>query len=174
MNLHNYCNCVKPLTSKFPFFCLLAGCLLLLPIGCITSVGTPPRSGIVQVNLITAPVALDFDGQPGPDGISVRVYANTATDAKPVPIHEGTLELLLFDGPFRQQYTPPVLKNFRFTAEELRQHKSEVNIGTAYDFALPWGENLPTQRTMSIAARYTSPAGKIVLSRPNSITVRSQ
>ena len=154
-------------------FGLLSFCLAFLAAAC-QSPGGFARDDIVQLNLISAPVALDFDGQPGPDGISVKVYANSATEPKPVPIRAGTLELLLFDGPFRQQYTPPVLKTFRFTAGELRAHESRASIGTGYAFALAWGANLPTQHTMSVAARYTGPNGKIVLSRPSSITVLSQ
>jgi hypothetical protein len=129
------------------------------------------KEEIVQLHLINVPVALDLDNLPGADGVSVKVYATARGNPKPVPIREGTLELLLFDGPFRRQFEPPpVLKQFTFSAEQLREAEFTAKIGTGYQFALRWGTNLPTQRVMSVGARYTL-AGAQILSRPSSVTV---
>ena len=131
-----------------------------------------PRGGIVQLNLITVPVALNLDGIPGPDGVSAKVYANEERAPKAVRISEGTLEVLLFDGSFYgRTNVPPPLRIFRFENSELRSHQFEARIGTGYEFTLSWGTNRPTARTMSIAARYTDPSGRVVTSRPSSVTV---
>ena len=131
---------------------------------------SPP--GIVELNLITSPVALDLDGLPGPDGIAVKLYANEARKPKPVPIREGVLEIVLFDGLFgRGTNQPPVLREFRFTPAELRQREIISNIGTGYQFSLPWGARRPSQQFLSVAARFTRPDGQVAMSRPSSVTV---
>jgi hypothetical protein len=127
---------------------------------------------ITHLNVITFPRALDLDGRPGPDGISIKVYASAKDIPKPVPLRKGTLEVLMFDGVFqRQGPPPPVLKQFTLTAEELRRAEFTAKIGTGYQLSLPWGTNLPTRQIMSVAARFTDPDGKIAISRPSSISV---
>jgi hypothetical protein len=149
--------------------------LALLGSGCQSrpaARSSAPRDGIVQLNLITVPIALNLDGLPGPDGVSAKVYANQAREPKPVRISEGVLEVILFDGSFYgRTNVPPPLRTFRFESSELRAHQFEAGIGTGYEFNLAWGTNRPTERTMSIAARYTDPAGRVVTSRPSSVTV---
>jgi hypothetical protein len=135
-----------------------------------------PTSGeLVELNIITAPVGLNLDGPPGLDGFSVKVYANIAANPKPVPIRSGTLEVLMFDGTFYgRTNVPPALRVWSFTAEELRPLEFTARIGTGYDFLLPWGTNRPTRQLISIAARYTSAEGKVLTSRPSSVTVLDQ
>lgn len=152
---------------------LVLGTLVLLVGGC----RAPQESGvergaIAQLNVITVPVALNLDGLPGPDGASAKVYANDGARPKPVRIHDGTLELLLFNGTFYGRTNVPTpLRVFRFEASELRAYEFTARIGIGYEFSLSWGTNRPTQRTMSIAARYTGADGRIVTSRPSSVSV---
>ena len=154
---------------RFAAWLLLAAAISLS--GC-KSTPLVRNEKIVQLNLINVPVALDLDGQPGPDGISVKVYATAAGNPKPVRIGAGSLELLMFDGPFRRQAAqPPILKQFRFTSQELLDAEFTAKIGAGYQFYLHWGTNLPTQRIMSVAARYTRADGQVVISRPSSVTV---
>lgn len=126
----------------------------------------------MQLNVITVPVALDLDGRPGADGVAVKLYANDAKNPKATRIRGGTLELLMFDGSFfGRTNVPPPLRTFRFSSAELRAREFKSNIGFGYEFSLLWSTNRPTQRIMSIAARYTAPDGRIVTSRPSSVTV---
>ncbi len=166
---------MRPVLAKFRI--AAAGCLLAalpaLP-GCkSTPLGT--GSNIVQLNLITVPVALNLDGLPGPDGISIRVYASAKDNPKQVAIKKGTLEVILFDGPFQRQGPPPsVLKQFTFAAEDLRRAEFTAEIGKGYQLALAWGTNVPTHRVISVAVRHTAPDGTIATSRPSSVTVLSK
>lgn len=124
------------------------------------------------MNVITVPVALDLDGRPGADGVAVKLYANEAGNPKAIRIREGILELLMFDGTFfGRTNVPPPLRTFQFTGSELRMREFKSNIGFGYEFSLLWGTNRPTQRIMGVAARYTAPDGKVVTSRPSSVTV---
>lgn len=152
------------------FVVLLAALVLA---GCKSSgIGSSSSDRIVQLNLITVPVALDLDGQPGVDGIAVKLYANSATDPKAIRIREGTIEFLMFDGTFYGRTNePPVLRTFTFSSQQLRLHQFRSTIGYGYDFSLLWGTNLPTERTMSVGARYTAPDGRSLVSRPSSVTV---
>jgi hypothetical protein len=146
--------------------------VMLVPLAGCKSATFGTEVSIVQLNLITVPVALDLDGRPGPDGISIRVYASAKDSPKQVAIRKGTLEVLMFDGPFqRRGPPPPLLKQFQFTAEELRRAEFTAEIGKGYQLSLAWGANIPSQRVMSVAARYTAPDGRVATSRPSSVTV---
>jgi len=142
--------------------------------GCKAPVGGA-KSGderIAQVNLITVPVALDMDGVPGVDGIALKLYGNNPKEPKAIRIREGTIEFLLFDGTFHGRTSPPpVLRTFTFAASQLRLHEFRSTLGYGYDFTLRWGTNIPTQRIMSVGARYTGVDGRVVTSRPSSVTV---
>jgi hypothetical protein len=166
----------KPALFFFPFLVLIT----LILTGCTSpsarsSVPTPPapsKDRIAQLNVITVPVALDLDGKPGADGIAVKLYANNARDPKAIRIREGTVEFVMFDGTFHGRTNPPpILHSVTFTAPELRLHEFNSRIGWGYDFSLRWGTNLPTQRIMSVGARYTAPNAGPIVSRPSSVTV---
>ena len=136
------------------------------------STPTSPKDTISQLHVITVPVALDLDGRPGPDGIAVKLYANNANDPKAIRIREGTLEILMFDGTFHNRTnSPPILRASTFTGPDLRRHESKSNIGYGYEFTLSWGTNLPTQRLISVGARYTPSSGRPLVSRTSSVTV---
>jgi hypothetical protein len=136
------------------------------------SSSTPPKDRIVQLNVMTVPVALDLDGKPGPDGIAVKLYANNAHNPRAIRIREGTVEFVMFDGTFHGRTNPPpILHTVTYAAPQLRLHEFNSKIGWGYDFSLRWGTNLPTQRIMSVGARYTAPDGSTIVSRPSSVTV---
>ena len=131
-----------------------------------------PKDTISQLHVITVPVALDLDGRAGPDGIALKLYANNPNNPKAIRLREGTLEILMFDGTFHNRTNPPpILRTSTFTASDLRRHESKSNIGYGYEFSLSWGTNLPTQRLISVGARYTPPTGRPLVSRTSSVTV---
>jgi hypothetical protein len=151
--------------------------LLIALSGCVSE---PPGSGekktppgaIVELHIMTAPVGINMDAKPGPDGFSVRVYANDATHPKPIRISSGQLEILMFNGTFfGRTNVPPPVKVWTFAGEELREHEFTARIGTGYNFTLAWGAAQPSDRMISVAARYTGPDHGIVTSRPSSVAV---
>ena len=78
----------------------------------------------------------------------------------------------MFDGTFfGRTNVPPPLRTFSFSVADLRNREFKSNIGFGYEFSLLWGTNRPTQRIMGVAARYTAPDGRVVTSRPSSVTV---
>jgi hypothetical protein len=127
---------------------------------------------LVQLNIITSPVGMDFDGRPGLEGFSAKVYANSANSPKPVPIKSGTLEIVMFDGTlFGRTNLPPPLATWTFTLAQLRAVEFTSSIGTGYGFLLPWGAHRPTKKLITVGARYTSPEGKVLTSSVSSVTV---
>lgn len=119
------------------------------------------------------PVALNLDALPGADGIVLKLYADHPDHAKPVAIKEGQLDLLLYDG-LLDQTTPTnqaPLHVWSFTAKQLAKHASNTTIGTGYDFALPWGDNVPQQNYVTVVGRFTPRSGPVILSAPTVITV---
>jgi hypothetical protein len=147
----------------------LAGCVSA-PEG--SSGSNVPPGTIVELHIMTAPVGINMDAQAGADGFSVRVFANDATHPKPVRMSNGQLEILMFNGTFfGRTNVPPPLKVWTFSAAELRGHEFTARIGTGYNFTLAWGAARPSERMISVAARYTGPDGAVITSRPSSVAV---
>ena len=156
---------------------LLSAMVALFAAACATSkkteLETTSESGAIDIlNVIAVPVGLNLDRDPGPDSFSVKVYANTPERPKAVPIKKGTLEILTFDGTFfGRTNLPPLLRTWTFESAKLEPYKFKAHIGIGYEFTLGWGTNRPTHTLMSIAARYTSPSGQVITSRPSAVTV---
>jgi len=159
--------CITAITATI---CLAVICCSSSPQRASTS---SPKSGeLTELNVLTAPVGQDLDGRPGIDGFSVRVYANIASNPKPVPIVSGTLEILMFDGTvYGRTNVPPALHIWTFPANQLRNYEFTARIGIGYEFSLAWRTNVPTRNLISVGARYTSPEGKILTSSLSSVTV---
>lgn len=137
--------------------------------------GNAPKDRIVELNLITVPVAIDLDGRAGVDGIALKLYASNGRDPKAIRVSEGKVDFVLFDGTFHGRTNPPpILQTVTFTAAELRLNELKSNIGYGYEISIRWGTNLPTQRIMSVGARYTAPDGRSIVSRTSSVTVLSK
>lgn len=148
--------------------CLLASSCSSTPVG--RSFSTTGE--LVELNILTSPVGLDLDGQPGIDGFSLKVYANNASNPKVVPIRSGVLEVLMWDGSmYGRTNLPPPLHVWTYTAQELRNFEFTTGIGTGYQLAPAWGRDVPTRNLISVGARYTSPEGKIITSGLSSVTV---
>lgn len=153
---------------------LLTICVLFL-----SACSTPPKSSdepepgaIVKLNLIAVPVGLNLDNRPGPDGFSVKVYANDTLHAKGIPIRDGLLEILAFDGSFfGRTNMPPTLRTWKFPATDLAPYRFKSTIGIGYEFTLLWGTNKPSRTLISVAARYFAPNGRVVTARASSVSV---
>ena len=157
------------------FLCAsISAALAVLFNGCASPPPQPSASAgeVRELNVMTMPVALNLDQNPGVDGFSAKVYANDAAHPKPVAIRNGQLEVLIWDGTlFGATNVPPPLKTWTFDASQLLQYRFESGIGVGYEFSLRWGTNQPTKRLITVAARYTAPNGQVVTSRPSSVTV---
>ncbi len=116
---------------------------------------------------------MNLDGIPGPDGIGVRVFASTAAKAHGMPITQGTLEILMFDGTPAADDTVETKprKIWTFNPGELRGYMATTSLGTGYQFALAWGEDRPTQSRVTVIARLILPKQGIVSSDSSSISV---
>lgn len=132
------------------------------------------RDAVADLHLFGVPVALDLDGVPGPDGIGVRIYASGPGVARGVAIRQGTLEVVLFEGVVDAGAigkTQP-LKVWSFDAAALKPLVAETSLGLGYQLALRWGAESPADNVVTVVARYRSPAGAVIYSTSNTISVR--
>ena len=131
-----------------------------------------PPGRIAELHIITSPVGLNVDNRPGTDAFSMKVYANDRRNPKTIPIEQGTLEILMFDGTFfGKTKLPPPIRTWSYEAGDLKLHQVQSAIGAGYDFLLVWGTNRPTQRLITVRARHTRPDGSTVYSDASSVTV---
>lgn len=137
------------------------------------SSGGSSRAGISELHLFGNPVAMNLDGIPGPDGIGIRIFASSSGKAKGVPINQGTLEILMFDGVPNATLTNSLVpsKVWSFNPTDLRAYMADTSLGTGYQFALPWGDQRPKQSRVTVMARLSLPKGQVVSSDSSSISV---
>ncbi len=161
-------------TPKNLLLCLCGSLLAGLLVACNT--GRPGRASASPVDtlvLLSAPVAVDVEPTPGPDGIAVHLYALSQTKTKALEISAGQLEVLLFDGVINEQ-TPADVKPLRVwnrSAAELKSFANKTAIGFSYPLTLLWGESRPQKNMVTIVARYIGPDGRMIYSGPSTIAV---
>jgi hypothetical protein len=153
------------------FVALWMGVLLLAAcVGCrsISSGGAGP---INQLHLLVTSVALNLDGKPGADGVGVRLYASRRGEAAALPITQGTLDILMFDGnvPLDELSQHQPLHTSTYPAGKLKLQIHETSVGISYRFAALWGEDQPKSERVTVVARYTGPGGQPIYSAPSSV-----
>jgi hypothetical protein len=141
-------------------------------VGC----SSPPsaRSGDIQeINLLSAPMALNFDSLPGPDGVSLRIYVGNAREPKCLSITSGTLEVLLYDGLVSADKlaTTRPLHLWKYSADELGRLAQRTSVGWSYVLTPLWGADKPTVNRATVVARYVPAQGPGIYSSPVSIFV---
>lgn len=150
-----------------------AGALLMLG-GCA---GGPDKAGsavaVESLHVLSVPVAVNFDGVPGPDGFALTLFAKGPKSAKGIPLPGGVVELLMYDGLYfegQSSGTKP-LRVWRFTRSDLKLRAGKSAVGTGYRFTLRWDEARPTQSRITIVARYLPASGPPVEAAPSSVTI---
>jgi len=141
--------------------------------GNVSSSNKKPKrtSGILELHLLTMPVALNLDGAPGPDGVAVKLFANVGNAAKPAPIRSGEIEVLLFDGLLSDKNVPSLqpAHSWTFTAKELKEFETQAMVGTGYQLTLRWGSFKPKNDRLTIIARHPIGDGRFLYSTPGVI-----
>lgn len=120
-------------------------------------------SRIDSLNVLTFPVAVNLDTDPGSDGFAIKLYAGNNRLAKALPINSGSLEVLLFDGMLRSIEQKPI-KTWHFTPDQLKQYQIGTTIGVGYQFALPWNDERPTQSRFSVVTRLVREGEPVIAS----------
>ena len=128
-------------------------------------------SGIVELHLLTMPVALNLDGVPGPDGVAVKLFANVGNATKPAAIRNGEIEIVLFDGLLdgNSNPLPKPAHIWTFTAKELKEFETQAMVGTGYQLTLRWGSFKPKSDRVSVIARHPIGEGRYLYSTPGVI-----
>ena len=147
---------------------VLAG--LLLETGCA---GLATGGRVTELHLFGVPVALNLGSKSGPDGIGLRLYASTADVAKGIPIRDGVLEILMFDGTVGEAYarTEKPLKTWSFTSGQLGAFAGTSSLGVGYQFPLRWGTDVPRQPVVTVMARHVAPNKSVTWSTATTISI---
>lgn len=131
-------------------------------------------AGVDAIEIYASPVAVDWDGVPGSDGLSVRAMFFRFDRSQAVAVGDGELIFMLFAGrqaPAEVRNAQPLM-SWRFDADQLRQVARQTIIGVSYNFHLPWeGERPPPAPTVSLTARYQPPSGPPVWTAPTTLSL---
>ena len=165
---------------------VILGRTLLLLVGVVGLVGCagpkpaakarPGPGGIAELHMLSMPIAMNLDAAPGIDGLAVKLYAVARAEPKPTPITDGRVEILMYDGAItgRISETNQPLHVWAFPAEKLPEFRFKTTIGTGYALTLPWGEDRPQEKRVTILARYLKMGEMPVYSAPHSVSVAGQ
>lgn len=156
--------------------CLSACGLVVLALICLSGCSSPSGGGafsrsdaVHELHLFVSPVALQSNPSGPADGLAVRVFASSRSQAKGVPIRAGTLEILAYDGApdetARRSEKPAQV--WSFPATKLPPFAVTSSLGTGYDLALPWQGTRPTASRLTIVARYTPALGPPLFAAPS-------
>ena len=141
------------------------------------SQGTPaPVDRIDRVNLWAVPMAVNWDSEPAPDGINVRVYLYRlrGRDVQ-TTTGRGEVEFLLFEGTDEQALAAAPFHTWRFTAAQLEPFLTRDSYGLwCHQMGLPWGKHVPATPSVTLVARYIDKTGSAVASAPASILVHAR
>jgi hypothetical protein len=126
-----------------------------------------------KVLLFTSPAPVNLDKTPGADGIKVKVYVFPRSDAKPVAIGDGVLEVLLYDGDDGGVVGDVEQEPFQvwsFPSDELALRATRSMVGIGYPLVLRWNDRGPEGR-IRLIARVRDADGDVVYSRPVSVSM---
>ncbi len=152
---------------------ILAGCN-----GSRQSVSATPPAPVARADemlLRTSTVAVDLDGEPGPDGVAARVELFKAPGALPVAV-KGTLEFYLYEGvvaPDALSKAKP-FRIWRFAGPQLSPYLVRGIVGWGYTVPLSWGKNAPMASAVTLSARYVDPDGRSTYAMPVTIALTAR
>ena len=169
--------------------CVLLSLLVLLAAaGCtvpstghrMTSPSLTPPQPVDQADVVelwaVPPAAINWDEDPGPDGIrgQILLYSNRNAGAETVLV-KGTLECLMYEGRVPRDGLPTARpqRTWTFTSQELATRQVRSMVGWGYAAQLGWGRQVPASASVTFAVRYTPSAGPTIYSAPVVIAMPS-
>jgi len=142
--------------------------------GTVKSVSrTPPRpvDRVDRIDLwLVPPAAVNWDDEPGPDGVLAQVFFGQVERPEPVLV-KGAVDFLLFEGKVQRAdvATKQPFHTWTFTPQELATRLVRSMVGWGYRVELGWGKRVPASPAITLAARYQPKEGPPVYSSPVAI-----
>ena len=130
---------------------------------------TPPRP--VDAPDLIYPLCshspVNWDGEPGPDGISVVVLFFRRDQDLPVTVR-GALEFALYDGVVQAAEIARVapLRVWRFQGTQLSASLTRTAYGWGYSHRLGWGSSPPKTASATLLVKYVPPDGPVMSADP--------
>ncbi len=149
---------------SFPALSAATALVLLAAVGCEPhTVSERPPMPVGQVDrlvLPTSPQPVNWNQQPGADGLVVQVFF--FRDPAPLPVTvKGSVEFLLYEGepPAEGPHRTAPLHTWRFSGDELPSYLVRAAWGWGYAMRLGWGQKMPETTSATLRARYLPPTG---------------
>lgn len=134
-----------------------------------SSAATPPAvtARVEYLFLQVMPVAADWDGRPGPDGLELSAMLFQSEAKMPV-LGDGTMEFAIYEGILTNQQVAQnkPFYQWRFTTAELSQSRQRTQVGWGYAFRLGWGDRVPRTGSVTLTARFVPKDGQPVYANP--------
>jgi hypothetical protein len=135
---------------------------------------TPPQAvdEVHAINVLSPPMAADWDGRGGPDGLSVSVHLWQADRVLPVT-GRGTLVFTLYEGIIRAGDLDKAkpFQTWTFPGDQLPRYVGRSIAGWGYAFRLPWSRT-PGTSAVTLVVRFVPARGAPVQAQPIIIAVR--
>ncbi len=125
---------------------------------------------------LTPPAPVNWNDEPGPDGLQVRVFmfcVGPRGEVEAVPV-AGTFVFTLYGGAVKTEGLAEAepLQAWTYGPEQLPGHLGQSYVGWGYAFSLGWGKEMPQTDRITLLARYDPPQGPPLVATPLSIVMR--
>lgn len=160
--------------SKLAYI-LLAGLACTALAGCVENPAAPPSAvnEISDITVLSGQTAAHWDADPQPDGLEVMIYLfNRYSSNQPVTAR-GVIEFDMYDGTLTVQSiaTARPFSSSRTELAKLQGNLVRTAFGWGYSLRLPWGTSVPISGSVTLQIKYTSPAGREMLSAPITVAM---
>ena len=130
------------------------------------------ESSISELNLLLSPMGIDLDRDLEMDAVALQLFAGKEGKSKGVQIMQGEVKITLFDGIIHPGTSelPPVLKEWKYSSEDLVKYAKKSMLGIGYEFLLIWDkDNRPKSNKVMVSVEYYDSNGTVVRSAPGII-----
>ena len=152
---------------------LAAGCSQMM----LSGGGPPTVSRVDRMDLWVAPVALEQNGQPGPDGVELRVYLFQSSPGATQPglIKAGQFQFFAYEGRLNVGTNAQPFFQWEYSADQMRPFFGADKYGLgSYHATLSWVPKIPTSTTITIIARFVDAQGRAAVSAPADVQTRAE
>ncbi|NQU76128.1 MAG: hypothetical protein HQ546_07445 [Planctomycetes bacterium] len=139
--------------------------------------GATVADHIDRVDLMAAPpMAMNFDGEGGPDGVGVRLYLYRLDGGKVSAVAGGgQVRFEMFEGeiPANAQVQTLPFHTWQFSADQMRLYLGRDPYGLwCYKLPLRWDDHVPATPSITVVAYYAAADGEEIRSAPATIAVK--
>jgi len=145
----------------------LCGCNTQGGVQKVSSTPPAPIDAADAIRTLCSHRPVDWDGQPGPDGLMVLVLFFRQGQDLPVTVR-GAMEFALYEGAVSAEQIARVApaRTWSFQGAQLRGCLARTVWGWGYSVRLGWGQTAPKTSSVTLLIKHVPPDGPTIYAEP--------